>query len=379
MAGEKKKARILIGLLRDGELNEKERSIVEEQIKLDPGLKDELKKYELLGDILNKAEKVEIPASPHLEYAVLERVRSGDEERGWNRLFKGIISVPRKYSFEIVGATAVAVLVLFAVYRFVPGFTTTRDIVAEGELEVGKAAPSAPAKLDDAKAKPPESPLESTGDEEAADEASEKASEKDKAVVPLTVHEEPEDVTLPLVKGKPKGKAPTTVVSPDSGGTHTYSDMVAVRSAARGVKSEALPNRLEGRDSRGDAGKGMKTLIFKATDEKGHPINLIIYTDNPDKVRYDIENKAIELSAGYRAEKGSGGSYVVKESKDKKTTVFKAKRSSRNIHIPQERVREFLTYIESNYPPTKTQIEELDIDERNSLFNIEFSIPKEDE
>lgn len=371
MTGEKKKAQRLIGLVKDGELTEKERSLVEERIELDPTLKDELKKYGLLGDLLDKARKVEIPASPDLEDAVLERIRSAGKEEGRRRFFEGILSAPRKYSFEIIGATAAAVLVLFALFYLMPGLTGTKTIAVREELKAGETAPSAPAK-------PGEAGVEGLASAPESIIAEEEAEEKADEAAPLTVHEEPEDITLAPGKGKTGGETPGTA-APDLEKEHGYSDRVAVAPTAVGSKSRELSGGLKKSDYLTDEDKGMKTLIFKATDERGHPINLIIYTDNPDKVRYDIENKAMELSVEYKDIGISKESGAVKKEKDKKAVIYEMKRSSKNIHIPQERVREFLTYIESNYPPTKSQIKELDIDERNSLLNIEFSIPEDKE
>ncbi|MBN1572135.1 MAG: hypothetical protein JW984_02945 [Deltaproteobacteria bacterium] len=379
MTGEKKKAQRLIGLLKDGELTEKERSFAGEQIELYPDLKDESRKYELLGDMLDKARKVEIPASPHLEDAVFKRIRSGEGKGGWRRFFEGILSAPRKYSFEIVGATAVAVLVIFAVFRFLPGSTATKNIAVRETLEVGKAAPFVSEKPAESGIEGLASSPEPAKTEEAADEASEKAFEEDMAVEPLPVHEEPEDVTITIAKEKHTDKATGTAATPDLEKAPTYSDKVAVKSHEAGSKPKGLAGGFKKSDYLSDEEKGMKTLIFRATDEGGHPINLIIYTDNPDKVRYDIENKAMELGMEDKDESRFGESYLPRERTEKDTKVYVLRRGRNNIYIPQERVREFLTYIELNYPPTKSQIKELDIDERKSLLNIEFSIPEDKE
>lgn len=352
-----KRAKRLIALLKDGELTKEERAIIEEEIKLDPELEGELAKYDRLDEILASARAFELKASPFLENRVAESLRSNAEEREWPRLFKEFVFASRKYTLEVVGATAVALLVIFAVFSFMPELPAIKNIATNGELKIGKAAPSAP---------------ESVKTEEEADE--------DKALVPFPIHEEPEDVTLPLAKERAVAETPAIAAMPDVEKRNTYDDRVTARSTVEGLKSEDMLGGVKGRETGGDAVKvKMRTLIFTATDESGHPINLIIHTDNPDRVRYDIENKAVELSAGYRDEKDTEGNYILREKKDKDITVYEIKRSSRNINIPRERVKELLTYIESQYPPTKSQIEELDIDEKKSLLNIEFTIPKEED
>jgi hypothetical protein len=365
MAGEKKKARRLIGLVKDGELTEKERSLVEDRIALDPGLEEELKKYELLSDVLDKAKKIEIPASPDLEDAVLERIRSADKEKGRSRFFEGVLTAPRKYTFEIVGAAAAAVLVLFALFRFMPGLTTTKTIAVREELKAGETAPSAPVMPDESAVEgiaPSPQPAET---EELVD-----------GTAPLKVHEEPEDVTLAPAGGKTGGTAPGTAPPAHKKKT-AYGDEVAAAPAAVESMSKGTAGGFKKSDYSADEDRGMKTLIFRATDERGQPINLVIYTDNPDRVRYDIENKAMELGREDKNEGRFGESYLSKERAEKDKKVYVLRRGQNNIYIPRERVREFLTYIESNYPPTKSQIKELDIDERNSLLNIEFSIPED--
>jgi hypothetical protein len=364
------RAKKLIALLKDGELTEEERAAVEEGIKLNPELEGELKGYDRLEEILAGARSVELTASPLLEERIAESLKSDGEEKKRLRTLKEFLFASRKYTFEVVGAAAVGVLLLFALFRFMPGFTATKNIAANGELKIGKTFHTAPAETDDSSIKGFASSPESTTTEE---------TDEDKALGPFPIHEEPEDVTLPLAKDRVIAEAPGTAVTPDMEKRDSLDDRVAVRSAVKGRKSEDMPGGVKGRGTGGEGKVKMRTLIFTATDESGHPINLIIYTDNPDRVRYDIENKAMELSAEYRDEKDEEGSYVLKEKKEKNITLYEIKRSSRNVHIPRERVRELLTYIESQYPPTKSQIKELDIDEKKSLLNIEFEMPNGEE
>lgn len=366
MNGKTKRAKSLIALLKDGELTEEERAAVEEEIKLDPELKGELKGYDRLEEILAGARAVELNASPHLEERIAESLKSGAKGEERLRLLKELIFTSRKYTFEVVGAAAVGVLLLFALFRFMPGLTATKNIATNGDLKIGKALHTAPEETGDKSLKSLAPSPESKTTEEA---------DEDSAKETPALHEEPEDVTLPLAKEGVVAEAPATASMPDMEKKDSFDDRVATRSSAKGFKAEEAPGGVVGRGTGGEGKVRMRTLIFTATDESGHPINLVIHTDNPDRVRYDIENKAMELSSGYRDEKEKEGSYVVREKVEKSITLYENKRSSRNVHIPRERVRELLTYIESQYPPTKSQIEELDIDEKKSLMNIEFEIP----
>jgi putative zinc finger protein len=388
-----KKVEKLIGLYQDGELSAEEKAFIEEQIELKPNLKDELTKYEHLDEILTKARKIELPVSTLLEERILERIKTEEEGEGWIHFLKGILFAPKKYSYEIIGTTAVTLLIIFAVFRFMPGMVvSSKDEAPVEELEISKVLPSSPEKLDESSTDSFASSPSTLKSEEAADE--------DTTIVPFSIHEEPEAETLHLGGDKFIKKTPKPTPTYDLEKKDSFDDKVVARAHTGEGVAEEIDNgkanekadvRAKGKtifdDHKGktlsggeDGGTGtLKKLLFTANDESGNPITLIIYTLNPDKARSDIQNKAIELGVVYRDENKVDGNDLTKERTEKDTLAYGVKRTSKNISIPRGRVRELLTYIESQYPPTKHQIEELDIDEKKSLLNIEFTIPKEED
>ncbi len=384
-----KKTENLIGLYQDGELSAEEKAFIEEQIELNPNLKDELTKYKHLDEILTKARDIELPVSPLLEERILERIKTEEEEKWWIHFLKGLLFAPKKYSYEIIGTTAVTLLIIFAVFRFMPGMVvSTKDSSPVEKLEVSKVLPSSPEKL-----------YESSTDSFASSPStlkSEEAADDDTTIVPFSIHEEPEAETLHLGGDKFTKKTPKPTLTYDLEKKDSFGDKAVARAhIEEGVtkeidndkadvkaKGKTISDDRKGKTLSGgdNGGTGtLKKLLFTANDESGNPITLIIYTLNPVKARNDIQNKAIELGVVYRDENKVDGNYLTKERTEKNTFAYGVKRTSKNITIPRGRVRELLTYIESQYPPTKHQIEELDIDEKKSLLNIEFTIPKEED
>ena len=368
-----KRARELIPLLSDGKLTTEEKKLVDESIRSHPELKEEISKFDHLMEITGAVE--DEPAPALIEERILKRVKSRDEESSKiKRLFEYITGSPRKLQFEVVGAVAVAVLVLFVFIRLFPKTEFSPDVAfAPEETREEVTRGSAPESL--VTEKPPETTLETPSEDFT------KGDYDMAPAIPGMTSDETEGKVSPSLAEKKKG--PPIMIEGDIGFLEDEKNekALAVTRSFKGIsKNDIEASGGEGSEismeSVIEGEKLKKTTLFLVGDDKRVlPVSLTIYTSDPYKTEMEIINKAIELGGEIRGYVDTSSTHY-----DKGDSITKEEmEGAQTIYLTHEMIQELLDYIESNYRPTEPEIEELDFSEKEVLLNIDFSPPQPDD
>jgi hypothetical protein len=347
-----KKALQLLPLVGDGELTADEEKFVRDMVKQHPELTEELAKFDRIREL--NLERKRVPAPPRLEEEIIRRI-SEEKKRPLTDFFRKFETRPRRISLEVLGAVCAAVLVFLILFRFLLTGVPTPEIAGIPTEEKNKT-------------------IDTTGTED---------------LLPATrdtdlIHEEPEDGILPRSLEKeiitPGEATEFEMMISDEGMSeerpaHFLATPVVPESGKGFSVAEA---RRAVRSPTGAAELRPTTLILISSDAEVLPVSITILSEDPFMTELDIMNRAVELGGEVHPTTFDQEKSTLR--KDDKMEVLEIEEDVLNaIYLPPEMVIELLTYIEKNYPPTEHQIEELDLEDKDVLLNIDLSLPHPEE